>query len=127
VSCPATAIRITEGVGGFVVIVILMVVAMVMVMVMIYIHSFESSVHCARPREHDRCRVKGVFVEYNPRHLDRPAYLLVTAITMPFIAQLSNAFGRPAILTACLVFFTIGTILCCLADGISLLLAGRVL
>jgi len=46
---------------------------------------------------------------------------------MPFIAQLSNAFGRPAILTACLGFFTIGTILCCLANGISLLLAGRVL
>ncbi|KAH8756098.1 major facilitator superfamily transporter [Diaporthe sp. PMI_573] len=55
------------------------------------------------------------------------AYLLVTAITMPFIAQLSNAFGRPAILTSCLSFFTVGSILCCLADGISLLLAGRIL
>ncbi|KAH8742986.1 major facilitator superfamily transporter [Diaporthe sp. PMI_573] len=55
------------------------------------------------------------------------AYLLVTATTMPLLAELSNVFGRPAVLTSCLVFFTVGTIFCCLADGISLLLGGRVL
>ncbi|KAH8749314.1 major facilitator superfamily domain-containing protein [Diaporthe sp. PMI_573] len=46
---------------------------------------------------------------------------------MPLLAELSNVFGRPAVLTSCLVFFTVGTIFCCLADGISLLLGGRVL
>jgi MFS family permease len=55
------------------------------------------------------------------------AYLLVTATTMPLLAALSNVFGRPAVLASCLVFFTVGTIFCCLSSGISLLLGGRVL
>ncbi|KAK1973367.1 major facilitator superfamily transporter [Colletotrichum cereale] len=54
------------------------------------------------------------------------AYLISCAVVMPFLASLSGIFGRPAILTGSLVFFTTGTILCCVANSIALLLGGRV-
>ncbi|GJC93114.1 major facilitator superfamily transporter [Colletotrichum higginsianum] len=54
------------------------------------------------------------------------AYLISCAVAMPFLASLSDIFGRPIILIGSLIFFTAGTILCCLAGGIALLLGGRV-
>ncbi|KAK1574620.1 major facilitator superfamily transporter [Colletotrichum navitas] len=55
------------------------------------------------------------------------AYLISCAVAMPFLASLSDIFGRPIILVGSLAFFTVGTILCCVADGIALLLVGRVI
>ncbi|KAK1659800.1 major facilitator superfamily transporter [Colletotrichum godetiae] len=54
------------------------------------------------------------------------AYLISCATVMPFLVSLSDIFGRPVILIGSLVVFTIGTILCCVADSIALLLGGRV-
>jgi MFS family permease len=53
------------------------------------------------------------------------SYLLTCAVTMPFLAALSDIFGRTWVLISSLVFFTIGTILCCRASDIAVLLAGR--
>ncbi|KAK7965872.1 uncharacterized protein PG986_000149 [Apiospora aurea] len=53
------------------------------------------------------------------------SYLLVNAVTMPFIASLSNIFGRPLCLVAALVFFTAGTLVCSLAHNVGTMLAGR--
>lgn len=53
------------------------------------------------------------------------SYLLSNAVTMPFTAELSNIFGRPVVLLASLAFFTGGTLLCCLARSVAVLLAGR--
>jgi MFS family permease len=44
---------------------------------------------------------------------------------MPFIASLSDIFGRPICLLASLATFTIGTIVCCVAQKLSTLIAGR--
>ncbi|KAK2051917.1 major facilitator superfamily transporter [Colletotrichum caudatum] len=53
------------------------------------------------------------------------AYLLANAVAMPFIADLSEVFGRQSCLMASLIFFTVGTILCCLSHGITQMLVGR--
>lgn len=45
---------------------------------------------------------------------------------MPFLSELSNIFGRPVILMASLCSFFCGTIFCCVASNITLLLVGRV-
>lgn len=45
---------------------------------------------------------------------------------MPFLLELSNIFGRPIILMASLCSFLFGTICCCVASDLTLLLAGRV-
>lgn len=44
---------------------------------------------------------------------------------MPSIAALSDNFGRPACLFVSVSLFTLGSILCCLARNIDLLLVGR--
>ncbi|KAK8066871.1 MFS-type transporter [Apiospora hydei] len=54
-----------------------------------------------------------------------PRTLLVNAVTMPFIASLSNIFGRPLCLVTALAFFTAGTLVCSLARNIGTMLAGR--
>jgi MFS family permease len=41
------------------------------------------------------------------------------------MAALSEIFGRPICLISSLVLFTIGTILCCVAHSLTLLLVGR--
>jgi MFS family permease len=46
---------------------------------------------------------------------------------MPFIAAISDAFGRRPCLLASVFFFAIGTILCSAARGIALVLVGRAL
>lgn len=53
------------------------------------------------------------------------SYLLTNAVTMPFIAALSDIFGRPFFLILSLIFFTIGTLVCCLAHTMGVLLVGR--
>ncbi|KAH8758034.1 major facilitator superfamily domain-containing protein [Diaporthe sp. PMI_573] len=53
------------------------------------------------------------------------AYLLANTVTMPLLAEASNIFGRPVILTACLISFTFGSVLCSVAYDIALLLVGR--
>jgi MFS family permease len=44
---------------------------------------------------------------------------------MPFTAALSDIFGRPVCLLTALAIFTVGTILCCVANTFTILLAGR--
>lgn len=46
---------------------------------------------------------------------------------MPSIAALSDIFGRSLCLVVSLSLFTLGSLLCCLAGGIGLLLVGRCL
>ncbi|KIW06855.1 uncharacterized protein PV09_02531 [Verruconis gallopava] len=53
------------------------------------------------------------------------SYLLTCAVCMPFIASLSDIFGRPICLLASLAIFAIGTLICCLARGIATLIGGR--
>lgn len=53
------------------------------------------------------------------------SYLLVNAVTMPFICSVSDVFGRPICLTFALVAFTIGTICCCTARTVGPMLVGR--
>ncbi|ETS75604.1 hypothetical protein PFICI_12548 [Pestalotiopsis fici W106-1] len=53
------------------------------------------------------------------------SYFLATAVVMPTIAAVSDVFGRPICLTASLVAFTIGSLICCLSQTMAMLLAGR--
>jgi MFS family permease len=53
------------------------------------------------------------------------AYLLSSAAPMPFIAALSEIFGRPPCLLFCLALFTTGSVICCTAHSITVLLVGR--
>jgi MFS family permease len=53
------------------------------------------------------------------------SYLLTNAVFMPFVASLSDIFGRPICLWTSLLVFFIGTILCCSAGNIATLLVGR--
>ncbi|KAI0172822.1 major facilitator superfamily domain-containing protein [Hypoxylon sp. FL1284] len=53
------------------------------------------------------------------------SYLLVNAVTMPLICSISDVIGRPICLTFSIAAFTIGTILCCTAKGIAVMLVGR--
>lgn len=53
------------------------------------------------------------------------SYLLTCAVTMPFTASLSDIFGRPICLLVSLAIFTIGTIICCVAQNLATLIGGR--
>jgi MFS family permease len=53
------------------------------------------------------------------------SYLLASAVFQPFIAALSDIFGRRELLLPSLLFFTIGSIICAMAQRFSVLLAGR--
>jgi MFS family permease len=53
------------------------------------------------------------------------SYLLANAISMPLIAALSDIFGRRPCLFAAVSLFTLGSLLCCLARSIDILLVGR--
>ncbi|ORY58731.1 major facilitator superfamily transporter [Pseudomassariella vexata] len=53
------------------------------------------------------------------------SYLLSCTVAMPPLASLSEIFGRPICLIFSLSMFTLGSILCCVAHSIPLLLAGR--
>lgn len=53
------------------------------------------------------------------------SYLLVNAVTMPFICSLSDIFGRPICFEFSLAMFAIGTIVCCAAHDVTQMLVGR--
>lgn len=53
------------------------------------------------------------------------SYLLTQSVLQPFIVSLSDVFGRRLLYMLSLSFFTIGTLLCCLARNFTELLAGR--
>ncbi|KAK8039713.1 Efflux pump FUS6 [Apiospora rasikravindrae] len=53
------------------------------------------------------------------------SFLLASTVIMPPVASLSEIFGRPICLMFSLAMFTLGSILCCAAHGVRLLLAGR--
>ncbi|KAF3025717.1 hypothetical protein E8E14_014248 [Neopestalotiopsis sp. 37M] len=53
------------------------------------------------------------------------SYLLASTVVMPPMANISEIFGRPGCLMVSLVLFTIGSILCCVAGDINVLLGGR--
>ncbi|ORY71488.1 major facilitator superfamily transporter [Pseudomassariella vexata] len=53
------------------------------------------------------------------------SYLLVNAVTMPFICSVSDIFGRPICFEFALVMFFIGTVICCTANDVAQMLAGR--
>lgn len=44
---------------------------------------------------------------------------------MPFMAALSDIFGRPICLIVSLGFFTVGTIFCCVANTLTVMVVGR--
>ncbi|KAK4186954.1 major facilitator superfamily domain-containing protein [Podospora australis] len=54
------------------------------------------------------------------------SYLLSCAVCQPFIASLSDIFGRKEMLLASVLFFTIGTVLCApIASSFTVFFAGR--
>ncbi|POS77854.1 major facilitator superfamily transporter [Diaporthe helianthi] len=53
------------------------------------------------------------------------AYLLSTAVAMPFLASISDIFGRPILLIFSISMFTVGTVICAVAPDIATLLGGR--
>ncbi|KAJ5367215.1 major facilitator superfamily-domain-containing protein [Penicillium brevicompactum] len=53
------------------------------------------------------------------------AYLLSSAVFQPLFVALSNVLGRQIMLFTSIVLFTIGTLICCLAEDMAVLLAGR--
>ena len=53
------------------------------------------------------------------------SYLLTSAVFQPFLAELSNIFGRRELLFLSLLSFTIGTGVCCASENVSSMLTGR--
>ncbi|KAH8695198.1 major facilitator superfamily domain-containing protein [Talaromyces proteolyticus] len=53
------------------------------------------------------------------------SYLLSCAVLQPLIVALSDVFGRRGLLFISLVFFTVGTVVCCISNNMTQLLAGR--
>lgn len=53
------------------------------------------------------------------------SYLLTSAVFQPFIAALSDIFGRRELLFPSLLLFTAGTAICCAAQNFTIMLAGR--
>ncbi|KAI1638288.1 major facilitator superfamily transporter [Biscogniauxia mediterranea] len=53
------------------------------------------------------------------------SYLLVNAVTMPFICSVSDVLGRPICLTFSLAAFLVGTICCATARDMAAMLTGR--
>lgn len=53
------------------------------------------------------------------------SYLLTEAVFQPFVVALSDVFGRRNIYLLSLAFFTVGTLICCLANNFREMLAGR--
>ncbi|KAF2437973.1 MFS general substrate transporter [Karstenula rhodostoma CBS 690.94] len=53
------------------------------------------------------------------------SYLLSSAVFQPIIASVSEFFGRQQLLILSLIFFTVGTILCAVANDFTVMLVGR--
>lgn len=54
------------------------------------------------------------------------SYLLSNAVVQPVISALSDIFGRRSLLFTSAIFFTVGSVIACLAHGVAQILAGRV-
>lgn len=55
------------------------------------------------------------------------SYLLTHAVLQPFIATMSDIFGRRELLVPSILFFTAGSVACALAHNFAVLLLGRVI
>jgi MFS family permease len=53
------------------------------------------------------------------------SYLLTSAVFQPFIAALSDIFGRQQLLLLSLLFFSAGALICALANDFTILFVGR--
>ncbi|KAK7188494.1 major facilitator superfamily transporter [Paraphaeosphaeria sporulosa] len=53
------------------------------------------------------------------------SYLLSSAVFQPIIASVSEFFGRQQLLLLSLAFFTVGTVLCAVANDFTVMLVGR--
>jgi MFS family permease len=53
------------------------------------------------------------------------SYLLTSAVFQPFIAALSDVFGRQQLLILSVLFFSAGSLLCALANDFTVLFVGR--
>ena len=51
--------------------------------------------------------------------------MLANAVVQPVMAALADVFGRRSIIFAALMLFTIGSIVCCTANNVAAMLAGR--
>lgn len=54
------------------------------------------------------------------------SYLLAHSVLQPFIASLSDIFGRLELLVPSILFFTVGSVICAVAHNFTTMLAGRV-
>ena len=55
------------------------------------------------------------------------SYLISHAVWQPFLASLSDIFGRQLLVLTSLLFFAIGSIICATSNGFTQLIAGRVI
>lgn len=55
------------------------------------------------------------------------SYMLACAVCMPWLAAVSDIFGRPLLVMASMIAFTAGTIICAVAQTPAVLLVGRVI
>ncbi|KAK0732343.1 major facilitator superfamily domain-containing protein [Apiosordaria backusii] len=55
------------------------------------------------------------------------SFLLANAALVPFIGAISDIFGRRELLMVSLLFFTVGTVVCCTSYAMTQLLVGRTL
>ncbi|CAK3807184.1 efflux pump antibiotic resistance [Lecanosticta acicola] len=53
------------------------------------------------------------------------SYLLANAVIQPIVAAVADIFGRRSVIFVALVLFTLGSILCAVADNVAWMLAGR--
>ncbi|EME85767.1 uncharacterized protein MYCFIDRAFT_186251 [Pseudocercospora fijiensis CIRAD86] len=53
------------------------------------------------------------------------SYLLANAVVQPLMAALADIFGRRSVIFSALALFTIGSIICCAANNVAAMLAGR--
>ncbi|KAF2267505.1 MFS general substrate transporter [Lojkania enalia] len=53
------------------------------------------------------------------------SYLLTCAVFQPFVVSLSDIFGRRQLLFLSVLLFTVGTVVCCVSENFTQLLAGR--
>src|SRR6187455_3198423 len=55
------------------------------------------------------------------------AYLLASVVTVPLYGQLGDRFGRRKVLSVAIVVFALGSLACCVAPTLGLLVAARAL
>ncbi|KAK4504762.1 hypothetical protein PRZ48_002724 [Zasmidium cellare] len=53
------------------------------------------------------------------------SYLLANAVVQPLMAALADVFGRRSVIFSALLLFTVGSLICSLANNVAAMLAGR--